>query len=69
VVVPAMLAIVAFNDDRRTGPMAVLVGSMLVLWIVGQALVIQTFSAFQPICLVVGAWFVVAGRRIARPSR
>jgi hypothetical protein len=70
VAVPStVLAIVAFNDDPRTGPMAVRVGALLILWIVGQVLVIRTFSVFQPICLVLGAWFVIAGMRLGPAPR
>jgi hypothetical protein len=69
VAVPStVLAIAAFNDDPRTGPMAVRVGALLILWIVGQVFVIRTFSFFQPICLVLGAWFVIAGMRTG-PNR
>lgn len=70
VAVPSsVLATLAWRGDRRTGPMAIRVGAMLIGWIVVQLLVIRTFSWFQPVCVAVGAGFVLAGasRRRGEP--
>jgi len=68
VAVPStVLAAVAFMGDDRWSPMAVGVGASLIFWILVQVVVIRTFSAFQPICLALGASFVVAGVR-GRPA-
>ncbi|MGZ4794374.1 MAG: hypothetical protein ACXV8T_00625 [Acidimicrobiia bacterium] len=60
------LAWFAWRGDRRTGPVAVLSGGLLIGWIVGQVLVIRELSWFHPTYLVIGAGLVGAGRR---PSR
>lgn len=61
----AVLAVMAWRGDRRTGDAAVIVGVQLVGWIAVQLAFIRTFSPFQPAYAVMGIALVLAGRREA----
>lgn len=57
------LAALAWRGDPRTGRAAMGTGAVLVAWIVVQVAFLRAFSVFQPAYVVIGALFVIAGRR------
>ncbi len=59
-----MLAWSAWAGADRTSDVALVVGLMLIGWIVVQVVVLRAFSLFQPAYLGIGAFFVVASRRV-----
>ncbi|MDO8362462.1 MAG: CoA-binding protein [Actinomycetota bacterium] len=58
-----VLAARAARGRASTGISAVCVGALVIAWIVVQMLIIRQFSFFQPLYIVVGAAFAVAGWR------
>ncbi len=64
---PMLVAAVAGARGRpSTGDLTTLAGALLAGWIVGQVVVLATFSWLQPLCLFYGAVVVVLGRLVAR---
>lgn len=58
------LAWSAWSRGPKTDDIALVVGLTLIAWIVVQVAVIRAFSVFQPAYLAIGAYFVVASRRV-----
>jgi fermentation-respiration switch protein FrsA (DUF1100 family) len=63
------LAWSAFSAGPRTDELALVSGVLLIGWIVGQVVVIRTFSWFQPLYLVIGVGFVVVSNRVTVTPR
>jgi membrane protein DedA with SNARE-associated domain len=61
-----LLAWSAWTGGSRTDDLSLVVGLVLIGWILGQIVVIRSFSWFQPAYLVIGAIFVLASRRLTR---
>ena len=62
----ALLVVLAARRDRSTGLVAVVVGSLLVLWILIELAFIRELSYFHPLYLVVGLALVWLGLRSIR---
>jgi hypothetical protein len=61
----AVLAVLAWRDDRRTGPAAVATGVLLVVWILVELAFLRELSFFHPLYVAVGLLLVWLGRRAA----
>jgi hypothetical protein len=59
----AVLAVLAWRGDRRTGAVAVAVGLVLVAWIVVELAFLRELSFFHPLYLGIGLLMVWLGRR------
>ena len=57
-------AVAGWRDSPRTGALAVLAGTALASWIVGQVAIIRTFSWMQPVCFGYGLAVASAGRAL-----
>jgi hypothetical protein len=64
----AVLAVLAWRGDRRTGAAAVATGLLLVGWIVVELAFIQELSFFHPFYAAVGVALVWLGRRLGRST-
>ena len=62
----AVLSVLAWRGDRRTGAAAVATGLLLVGWIVVELTFIQELSFFHPLYVAVGVAMVWLGRRLGR---
>lgn len=56
-----VLTVMAARGDDRTDLAAVVAGWLLVLFIVGQVLIIETFTWFQPVYLLIGLAVLYTG--------
>lgn len=59
-----LLALSAWNGWHRTNDIALGVGVLLIGWIVVQIFFLRAFSFFQPLYLAIGAYFVMASKRV-----
>jgi hypothetical protein len=59
----AVLAVLAWRGDRRTGTVAVAVGLVLIAWIAVELAFLRELSFFHPLYLGVGLLLVWLGRR------
>ena len=64
----AVLAGLAWGGDRRTGPMAVAAGAVLVVWILVELAFLRELSFLHPLYLLIGLLLVWLGRRAAAPA-
>jgi drug/metabolite transporter (DMT)-like permease len=63
-------AVAGWRRSTRTGDFAVLAGTALGGWIVGQVAIIRTFSWMQPVCFAYGVAVAGAGQALRRrPAR
>ena len=62
----AVLGVLAWHGDRRTGPVAVATGLVLVVWILVELAFLRELSFFHPLYLGVGLLLVWLGRRAPR---
>lgn len=62
----AVLAVLAWHVDRRTGTAAVATGLLLVVWIVVELAFLRELSFFHPLYVAVGLLLVWLGRRAQR---
>ena len=62
----AVLAVLAWRGDRRTGPVAVATGLVLVAWILVELAFLRELSFFHPLYVAVGLVMVWLGRRASR---
>ncbi len=62
----AVVAVLAWRGDRRTGPVAVATGVVLVAWILVELAFLRELSFFHPLYLAVGLLMVWLGRRASR---
>jgi len=62
----AVLAGLAWSRDRRTGPVAVVTGVLLVVWILVELGFLRELSFFHPVYLAIGLLLVWLGRRAQR---
>jgi hypothetical protein len=62
----AVLTVLAWRGDRRTGPAAVVTGVVLVAWIVVELAFIRELSFFHPLYAAIGLLMVWLGRRAIR---
>ncbi|WP_151084085.1 hypothetical protein [Nocardioides cynanchi] len=65
----AVLAGLAWGGDRRTGPVSVATGALLVGWIVVELAFLRELSFFHPLYVSVGLLLVWLGRRASPPAR
>lgn len=59
----AVLAVLAWRGDRRTGSAAEAVGLLLVVWILLELVALRELSFFHPLYLGIGLLMVWLGRR------
>lgn len=59
----AVLAVLAWRGDRRTGTAAEAVGLLLVVWILVELAALRELSFFHPLYLGIGLLMVWLGRR------
>ncbi|MGA8245626.1 MAG: hypothetical protein WB797_01860, partial [Nocardioides sp.] len=64
----AVLTVLAWRGDRRTGSAAVATGLVLVGWIVVELAFIRELSFFHPLYAAIGLAMVWLGRRAADPA-
>jgi hypothetical protein len=62
----AVLAVLAWRGDRRTGTAAVATGLLLVVWIVVELAFLRELSFLHPLYVAVGLLLVWLGRRAQR---
>lgn len=62
------LAVLAVRADRRTGPTAIAVGTVLVGWIVVELAFLRELSFFHPLYVAVGLVLVWLGARLVRAT-
>ncbi|MBI4933726.1 MAG: CoA-binding protein [Actinobacteria bacterium] len=59
-----VLMVRAWRGDPATGATSIVCGVLTMVWIVVQLAFLREFSPFQPVYFVVGAVFVIVGRRM-----
>jgi hypothetical protein len=62
----AAAAVAGWRRSARTGDLAVVAGTALAGWIVGQVAIIRTYFWLQPVCFAYGAVVAVAGLALRR---
>ncbi len=62
-------AVAGWRRSPRSGDLAVIAGTALAGWIVGQVAIIRTYFWLQPVCFAYGAGIAAAGLGLRRRAR